>query len=275
MSLLREQERVLSLRVSDDHLAADERGLSVGEVFPNIQAGYVLTRFNHTDVETTAFDSVIALINTTKPPHKVIFKRYDMKLDPLTNIWRPLQELRDSGVYIEDPRISRISFVEACAAGDITTVKHCLSQGEDVNACDHAKVSALHAAAVNSKADIVDLLQRSGAIIDSRDKNEMTPLLACVRRGLVDMVRVLLDYNADRNATDKLKRGVLFFAVESGNVNIVKLFLKLEIVNISDEYWGYTPLHLAASRGNENIVNILLNIGASFYRKSKVKNINI
>ena len=271
MVILREQERNLSLKISDDHIVADEKGVFVGEIFPNIQQGYILCSFNQTDVENMRFDEAQKLIMTSKPPHRVIFRRYDYKLNALTGEWHPFAELRASGVYIEDPRISRISFVEACAKGAVAAVKNFIAQGEDLNAFDHAKVTTVHAAAVNSKPDVVELLNNAGATIDSRDKNDMTPLLACTRRGLVDMVRVLLDYGADRNASDKLRRGVLYFAVESGNVNMVKLFLRLEIVNIADEYWGYTPLHLAASRGYENIVNALLNIGASFYRKSKVR----
>jgi hypothetical protein len=271
MIILREQERNLSLKISDDHIVADEKGVFVGEIFPSIQQGYILCTFNQTDVENMRFDEAQKLITTTKPPHRVTFKRYDYKLDALTATWYPLAELRSSGVYIEDPRISRISFVEACAKGDMAAVKNFIDQGEDVNAFDHAKVTCIHAAAVNSKPDVVELLKNAGAEVDSRDKNDMTPLLACTRRGLVDMVRVLLDFGADRNASDRLKRGILYFAVESGNINIVKLFLRLEVVNIADEYWGYTPLHLAASKGYENIINALLNIGASFYRKSKVR----
>ena len=32
--------------------------------------------------------------------------RYDYKLDPFTMLWHPVEEMRERGVYIEDPRIS-------------------------------------------------------------------------------------------------------------------------------------------------------------------------
>ena len=166
-----------------------------------------------TNVENYRFDAVMGLIQTQKPPHRCTFKRYDYKLDPFTLVWIPLPELRDQGVYIEDPRIARVAFVDACAAGDLAAVKLGIAQGEDVNAYDYAQVSAIQAAAVNSRAEIVTLLKNCGANINSRDKNNITPLLACIRRGVVDMVRMLLDYHADRTVTDNLNRGVLFYAV--------------------------------------------------------------
>lgn len=46
-----------------------------------------------------------------------------------------------------------------------------LLQGEDPDAYDYAKISGVHAAAVNSRGDIVEILHDNKSVIDSRDKN--------------------------------------------------------------------------------------------------------
>ena len=58
MNVLKEEERNLSMKISDDHIVADEQDIFIGELFPNIQAGYVLTMFNLQDFETMKFDFI-------------------------------------------------------------------------------------------------------------------------------------------------------------------------------------------------------------------------
>lgn len=91
--------------ISDDHVVADEKGIFIGEMFPTIQAGYILTEINFVPTEDQAFDGILALIRNTKPPHRAFFKRYDMRKDPLTGEWATLEQLRDDGVCVEDPRL--------------------------------------------------------------------------------------------------------------------------------------------------------------------------
>ncbi len=46
-----------------------------------------------------------------------------------------------------------------------------LAQGEDPEAYDYAKVSAVHASVVNARPDIFELLRKYGANIECRDRN--------------------------------------------------------------------------------------------------------
>jgi len=57
------------------------------------------------------------------------------------------------------------------ADGEKDAVELALLQGEDPDAFDYSGCSALHVAAVHQQEDIVDLLYRAGAAVDSRDKN--------------------------------------------------------------------------------------------------------
>ena len=95
MNVLKEEERNLSMKISDDHIVADEQDIFIGELFPNIQAGYVLTMFNLQDFETMKFDFIMNALKSLKPPHRAVFMRYDYKLDPFTMLWHPVEEMRE------------------------------------------------------------------------------------------------------------------------------------------------------------------------------------
>jgi ankyrin repeat protein len=77
-------------------------------------------------------------------------------------------------VFVEDPRGSRIQFIQFAAQGNFENVKRCLLSGEDVNAVDHSGCTALHAAAVANHFKIVELLLKNGADINARDKNVLS-----------------------------------------------------------------------------------------------------
>jgi hypothetical protein len=85
----------LSRRISDDHVVADSKGMHVSEVFPNIHLGNVMAVMNDLPVEDLPFEEVLALIKKFRSPHRVAFKRYDYRSDPITNMWVSLAELRD------------------------------------------------------------------------------------------------------------------------------------------------------------------------------------
>jgi len=142
-----------------------------------------------------------------------------------------------------------------------------LLRGEDPDACDYTGVSAMLAAAANRQSDVIELLFRAGAMVDSRDKNLMTPLLAATMKGYLDVVRVLIEKGADRKATDKNLRNVLYFALTSQNVNMVKYFLNAQNCNEVESLWGFTPMHTVANLGNLELIKLVLSYGGSIYRK--------
>ena len=74
-------------------------------------------------VEDWEFDKVAHAIRTAKPPHVCVFKRYDYRQDPLTLKWFPLDYFRNKGVFVEDPRLDLVQFVEAAGEGSMAKVK--------------------------------------------------------------------------------------------------------------------------------------------------------
>jgi len=269
LNILREEERKLAARISDDHVVADSRGEYISELFPNVHLGHILSTINGVPVEELPFNQVLDVIAGSRSPHNCVFRRYDYRTDPLTGEWLSLEELREKKVFVEDPRGTRIQFIKLASQGKLDAVKRALLSGEDVNAVDHSGCTAMHAAAVAGHFDVVDLLIKAGGTVDARDKNMMTPMLSCVRRKMHDMMRVLIKAGADKTCTDRINRGGLYFAVKSGDIGMVRNFLKLEGCGQADSLWGWIPLHVAANSGNLQLVELLYEEGSSIFRAAK------
>ena len=78
-----------------------------------------------------------------------------------------------------------------------------IAHGADVNAADYGR-TALHDAASDGFADIIHLLIKYGAQIDTRttDKHQWTPLHIAAIQGKVEAVRALLAHGASADARD-------------------------------------------------------------------------
>jgi RNAse (barnase) inhibitor barstar len=103
---LRAHEKELSELITDDHIIADERKISLAEYFPNVHMGYVLHSLNGFNLSQMTFEEVIAYVNKVRPPHKVDFRRYDYRFDPIENVWHTLPEVRELGTHVEDPMLT-------------------------------------------------------------------------------------------------------------------------------------------------------------------------
>jgi hypothetical protein len=263
---LREREKVLASLVSDDHINADEKEITLSELFPNIHVGNILVRINQYNVENLPFEEVMKNIAKSKSPHKIEVKRYDYRFNAFENVWHHVAELRKTGVFIENPILNKVHFISAAAKGDLHAVKALIDEGEDPNCTDLTGNTAIVAASVNKHFEMVELLQKKGANVNCRDKNNMTPLLYVINRGSLDLVRLLLAYGAEKTAVDKNAHGCFYYALMSQNLQLVKMFFNPLLKNVKEKLWGFTPLHLAANIGNLPLVNYLLEQKCSIYQ---------
>lgn len=181
--------------------------------------------------------------------------------------------------------------IVSAALGLCCPISFLLGNGADIN-YTKGETTALIAACVNNKVEIVNMLLKEGASTDigriflmvatarstkieimkiiferidinSEIKNGVTPLTYCVTTNLVDQAKRLLELDANVNLCVKDKYPPLHLATIKENIEMVQLLLDHGAnVNLEDNN-GRTPLHIAAAKGKTEIVRILLSGGAN------------
>ena len=144
---------------------------------------------------------------------------------------------------------------------DKTTRKLLLEYGADINATDMFGKSPLHTAVASGNYEMAEWLLDNGALVDSHNKDEKTPLhFASI--GNIDLCILLLNRGADANYRNKDRETPFLHAVKLQDTKIVKLMLEYGAdINTSDKF-GESPLHTAVSCGNYEMAKWLLDNGA-------------
>jgi hypothetical protein len=106
------------------------------------------------------------------------------------------------------------AFVKAAGDGDIEKINSFISRYgvEHINAVNVSGFTALHEAAFAGQYEVIELLLKLGAKVDSRDRNGKTPLMLAAMKGNTACVTALLNAGADPEARDNTGRDVLWIA---------------------------------------------------------------
>ncbi|XP_067653126.1 ankyrin-3-like [Haliotis asinina] len=186
----------------------------------------------------------------------------------------------------------------ACQGGNVKIVKYILTQNiVDINGNDDNKMTPFLLAAYHGNSDVLELLVQKGANtlavnrkrrnslhlsctgghvdaakcvlnqtsvdINSKDCEEMTPVMLAASHGKSEVFDMLMKKGADLSVIDKNGENILHCACRGGNVEIVNYILMQNIVDInSKEYKEKTPVMLAASHGKNEVFDILMKKGA-------------
>ena len=123
--------------------------------------------------------------------------------------------------------------------------------------------TALHEAARNGRADIVELLLENGSDVKATELEGDTPLHTAVKwGGHEDVVKVLIAHKADVNARDNDGKTPLWNASASGYTNIILLLLTNGAdINARDKD-GNCALSGAVENNRYGVVPLLLSHGA-------------
>jgi len=105
-----------------------------------------------------------------------------------------------------------------------TVVVTLLAKGTDPNAHDLKGNTALLKGV--DRIETVRALLASGAVVDARNEDGVTPLMAAVARGQADVAGLLLDAGAIVNVKNKAGRTPLMMAVRNGQVEAARLLLQ-------------------------------------------------
>src|ERR1044071_9136836 len=111
---------------------------------------------------------------------------------------------------------------DAAKAKDAVAVKALLKTGADVNAAQGDGMTALHWAASNGDAALVQMLLSAGANIRATTRlGAITPLHMASQNGHADVVAALIAAGADPNGATATGATALMLAARSGNTDTV------------------------------------------------------
>lgn len=158
-----------------------------------------------------------------------------------------------------------LDIFEASAAGVAERIKALLKDRPDlVNAVSVDGFQPLGLAAFFGQAEVVEILLRHNAAVNSPSRNAMkvAPLHSAAASGRLEIVNTLLNHGADPNAVQEGGFTPLHAAAQNGQTEMIELLLangaKLEPISSK----GETPLRLAQEAGKTAAVSLLNNKGA-------------
>ena len=110
-------------------------------------------------------------------------------------------------------------------------------------------------ATVQGHLDIVKMLVKRGANVNSKTNTNSTALQAACYHGHYEIVKYLVESDLIEMGTDDNK--CIHFCAENGRLDIIKLLLILG-ARIDEEIDGMTPVKIASLKGHGHIVEYLI-----------------
>ena len=134
-----------------------------------------------------------------------------------------------------------------CAArGDLAALKRFVESGVDPNAADYDKRTALHLAASNNRAAVVQyLVALKGIDVNPEDRWEGTPLMDSIRHKHPEIQQILRKAGAHVGSADIATQ--LCDVAAKNNLDMLRTYGENGINLNSGDYDSRTALHLAAS----------------------------
>ncbi len=161
------------------------------------------------------------------------------------------------------------NIINAAYHGNFSLMEKILDSGVDVNFIDSKGNSALFAASLSGKKNMVRLLLNNGADtnLKNKNKNKKTPIITASMKGHTDIVKILLEYGTDPNVVGLNKITALQSAVAMNHKDIVKLLLKHGVNTELKSKDGLTALHIAIIKKYISIAKLLIENKANVHAK--------
>jgi polar amino acid transport system substrate-binding protein len=141
--------------------------------------------------------------------------------------------------------------------GEVVTI---LFRGFDANTLDGQGRHGLHVAMMEGSLKVAKtLLDLSGTQVDTRSKQDETPLMIAALKGHTQFAKRMIARGADVNKTGWTP---LHYAATSGHLEMIKLLIDEHAYIDTESPNQSTPLMLAAMYGTEAAVRLLLQEGA-------------
>src|SRR5688500_6466992 len=177
------------------------------------------------------------------------------------------QEERRQGV----PAGRDVRLVQAARAAEQAQAFALLDGGTDPDQRSADGTTALHWAARNNDAMLVDRLLRAGARPHPENRYGVTPIALACESGSAAMVERLLKAGVSANATGPNGETALHTCAYSGNTAAARVLLAAGAsVNPGDNWRGQTPLMWAAAEGHADTMQALIEAGADVDARSTI-----
>jgi uncharacterized protein len=165
---------------------------------------------------------------------------------------------------------------DAAQQGNKEAVKALLKQAVDVNAAQGDGMTALHWAAMNGDAEMVEMLVYAGANVRATTRiGAYTPLYVASQRGSGAAIAALVKAGGDVKASTPNGTTPLMVAAASGELSAVKALLDAGAdANAKDSVRGQTALMYAAASNRAEAIKLLASRGADVKATSKVTDLS-
>lgn len=149
--------------------------------------------------------------------------------------------------------------------GALVTV---LFRGFDANTLDSEGRHGLHIAMQEGAFKVAKtLLDLSGTQVDTRSKNDETPLMIAALKGHTAFAKRMIERGADVYKTGWTP---LHYAATGGHVEMIKLLLEHHAYIDTESPNKTTPLMMAAQYGTAQAVKLLIEEGADITLKNEI-----
>ncbi len=159
-------------------------------------------------------------------------------------------------------------FFTAIKRNDAATVSGLLQRGFDPNTLNPAGEHALLLAVREPSPKVIAVLMAWPKIqVETRNRQDESPLMLAALKGMTELVIQLLDKGADVN---KPGWTPLHYAATAGHVQIMNILLEHHAYIDAASPNGSTPLMMAAMYGTPSAVKLLLEAGADPLLKNEL-----
>lgn len=145
----------------------------------------------------------------------------------------------------------------AASVNHIEMVKLLIRHGANINSKDKADNSPLHLAIYNGHGKLAKLLIESGAYIHSRNYNGNLPIQMAAHAGLPEVIQQLIEAGSPINAQDQVGDTPLHDAALQGQVEAAQVLLGAGADVNATNNAGKTPLDLAEQQGHGSLTEVL------------------
>ncbi|XP_017587663.1 PREDICTED: ankyrin-1 isoform X2 [Corvus brachyrhynchos] len=142
-------------------------------------------------------------------------------------------------------------------------VRLLLDRGAQIETRTKDELTPLHCAARNGHVRIAEILLDHGAPIQAKTKNGLSPIHMAAQGDHLDCVRLLLQYSAEIDDITLDHLTPLHVAAHCGHHRVAKLLVEKGAKPNSRALNGFTPLHIACKKNHIRVMELLLKTGAS------------